>query len=98
MAERLIELGNLRIHLKEDEDTVSLLQSLMRHVSNQEVADMLGISERTVRRWKREGRLPSRGSARLKLVDVLEHLTGDNAPGRAAEGTGAAAGAGTAEE
>ncbi|MEE8554942.1 MAG: helix-turn-helix domain-containing protein [bacterium] len=98
MAERLIELGNLRIHLKEDEDTVSLLQSLMRHVSNQEIADMLGISERTVRRWKREGRLPSRGSARLKLVDVLEHLTGDTAPGRTAEGTGAAAGAGTTEE
>ena len=80
MAERLIELGNLRIHLKEEEDTVSLLQSLMRHVSNQEIADMLGISERTVRRWKREGRLPSRGNARLKLADVLEHLTGDNAP------------------
>ena len=38
MAERFIEVGKLRIHLTEDEDAVTLLQSLMRHVSNQKIA------------------------------------------------------------
>lgn len=75
MAERLIEVGKLRIHLQEDEDAVSLLQSLMRHVSNQEIADILGVSERTVRRWKDQGRLPRREHARLKLADLIEHLS-----------------------
>ena len=76
MAERFIEVGKLRIHLTEDEDAVTLLQSLMRHVSNQKIATILGISERTVRRWKRKGRLPQRGHARLKLADLIEHLAG----------------------
>lgn len=75
MTERLIEIGGLRIHLTTNDDPVSLMQSLMRHVSNQEVADMLGISERTVRRWKKEGRLPRHGHARLKLADLIEHLS-----------------------
>jgi hypothetical protein len=79
VAERLIELGGVRIHLGVDEDAVSLLRSLMRHVSNQEIADMLGISERTVRRWKRQGRLPRRGHARLKLADLIEHFARQDA-------------------
>ena len=74
VAERLIELGSVRIHLDANEDALELLRSLMRHVSNQEIADMLGISERTVRRWKHEGRLPRQGHARLKLADLIEHL------------------------
>lgn len=76
MAERSIELGNLRIRLAEEDDAVSMLQSLMRYISNQEIADMLGISERTVRRWKREGRLPTGGKTRLKLADLIPYLTG----------------------
>lgn len=68
---RMIELGGLRIHLRADDDPVTVLQSLVRHLSNQEVADILGVSERTVRRWKRQGRLPDRGQARLKLADLL---------------------------
>ena len=75
MTERSIEIGGLRIQLTTDEDPVSLVQSLMRHVSNQEVADILGVSERTVRRWKRTGRLPQQEHTRLKLVDVIAHLT-----------------------
>ena len=57
MAERTIELGGLRIHLNADEDAVSMVQALMRYLSNQEVADVLGISERTVRRWIKQGAL-----------------------------------------
>ena len=85
MTERLIEIGGLRIHLKPDEDPVTLLQSLMRHVSNQEVADILGISERTVRRWKQAGRLPRKGHARLKLADLIAYLT-ENGRGRSLPG------------
>jgi phage terminase Nu1 subunit (DNA packaging protein) len=75
VAERLIEVGAVRIHLHEDEDAVALLRSLMRHVSNQEIADIVAVSERTVRRWKKEGRLPRRRHARLKLADLIEHLS-----------------------
>ena len=80
VAERLIEVGKLRIHLQEDDDAVSLLQSLMRHVSNQEIATMLAVSERTVRRWMREGHLPQRQHARLKLSDLIEYLSREPEP------------------
>ena len=91
MAERIIEMGGLKIHLTADEDAVSLVQALMRHLSNQEVADVLGVSERTVRRWKREGRLPDRGNARLRLADLVEHLAG-GVGGNSPEAPGTAAG------
>ena len=80
VAERLIEVGKLRIHLQEDDDAVSLLQSLMRHVSNQEIATMLAVSERTVRRWMRAGHLPQRQHARLKLSDLIEYLSREPEP------------------
>jgi len=80
VAERSIEVGNLRIRLQEDDDAVSLLQSLMRHVSNQEIATMLAVSERTVRRWMRDGRLPRRQHARLKLADLIEYLSREPEP------------------
>jgi excisionase family DNA binding protein len=67
--------------LNADEDPVTVLRSLMRHVSNQEIADMLGISERTVRRWKHEGRLPRREHARLKLADLIAHLVRNGTAG-----------------
>ena len=72
---RTIELGHLRIHLDEDEETVTVLQSLARHLSNQETAEILGVSERTVRRWKRKGRLPCGENTRLSFADLLVTLT-----------------------
>jgi excisionase family DNA binding protein len=45
-----------------------------------EVAELLGVSERTVRRWIAEGTLPSTriGGARLLAKADLERLLGDD--------------------
>lgn len=71
---RMIEVGAVKIHLEENEEAVDMLQSLLRPLNNKEVASMIGISERSVVRWKRQGRLPSRGSGQVLMVDLLRHL------------------------
>ncbi len=71
---RTIEVGGVRIHLEDNEEALAMLQSLLRPLNNKEVASMIGISERTVVRWKRSGRLPSRGNGQVFLVDLVRHL------------------------
>ena len=66
---RTIEVGAVKIHLQEGEEAVSMLEALLRPLSNKEVAAMIGISERTVMRWKQAGRLPAR--ERAKTLDPL---------------------------
>jgi FixJ family two-component response regulator len=77
---RTIEVGAVRIHLEENEEAVALLQSLLRPLSNKEVAAMIGISERTVMRWKRCGRLPSREQGQIFVLDLLRHLAPERRP------------------
>lgn len=55
-----------------EDDEISV--KLARRVTTQEAADILGITERTVRRWRRNGRLPKR-VGRLTLGDLLENPT-----------------------
>ena len=71
---RTIEVGAVKIHLEEHEEAVSLLQSLLRPLNNKEIAAMIGISERTVMRWKRCGRLPSRNGGQIFVLDLIRHL------------------------
>ena len=71
---RIIEVGAVKIHLDENEEVVSLLQALLRPLNNKEIATVVGISERTVLRWKKEGRLPSRQKGQVLLVDLLRHI------------------------
>lgn len=77
---RTIEVGAVKIHLNEDEEAVGMLEKLLRPLSNKEVAAMIGVSERTVMRWKRMGRLPSRDSGQVFMVDLIRHV----APGQPA--------------
>ena len=71
---RIIEVGAVKIHLDENEEVVSLLQALLRPLNNKEIATVVGISERTVLRWKKEGRLPSRLKGQVLMVDLLRHI------------------------
>ena len=71
---RMIEVGAVKIHLDENEEVVSLLQALLRPLNNKEIATVVGISERTVLRWKKEGRLPSRQKGQVLMVDLLRHI------------------------
>lgn len=77
MGTRTIEVGAVKIHLREDEEAMVLLEKLLRPMSNKEVAAMLGISERTVMRWKRAGRLPSRESGQVFMVDLIRHVAAE---------------------
>ena len=72
---RAIEVGAVKIHLGENEEPMPVLQSLMRPLNNKEIAAMIGISERTVVRWKQKGRLPARGNGQVFMLDMLRHLT-----------------------
>ena len=71
---RTIEVGSIKIHLEEIEETITVLQSLLRPLNNKEVATMIGISERTVVRWKKLGQIPSRSNGQVFMVDMLRHL------------------------
>ena len=71
---RTIEIGEVKIHLDKNEDAVGMLQALLRPLSNKEVAVMIGISERTVVRWKQTGLLPARESGQLLFVDLVRHM------------------------
>lgn len=73
------------MQLDSNEEAVSLLTSLLRHLSNKEVATMVGVSERTVRRWKLEGRLPSRTNEPVMLADLLLYLAPKDPPGLGAQ-------------
>ena len=70
----MIEFGAVRVYLGDADEALAMLQALVRHITNKEAAALLGVSERTVRRWKREGRLPSRHGDQIMLVELLEHL------------------------
>ncbi|MCZ6472053.1 MAG: helix-turn-helix domain-containing protein [SAR324 cluster bacterium] len=78
---RTIEVGAVKIHLQEGEEAVSMLEALLRPLSNKEVAAMIGISERTVMRWKQAGRLPVRESGQVFMVDLIRHLAPEQATG-----------------
>ena len=78
MGTRTIEVGAVKIHLREDEEAIALLEKLLRPLSNKEVAAMIGVSERTVMRWKRAGRLPSRESGQVFMVDLIRHVAIEN--------------------
>ena len=71
---RMIEVGEVKIHLDENDEAVGMLQALLRPLSNKEVAGMIGISERTVVRWKQNGTLPARETGQLLLVDLVRHM------------------------
>lgn len=57
-----LEYGNLKIVADTPEEVAEVVGLLARPLQNGEIAHTLGVSERTVRRWQAEGRLPPRRS------------------------------------
>ncbi|MBI3994034.1 MAG: hypothetical protein HY342_12235 [Candidatus Lambdaproteobacteria bacterium] len=72
----VVHLGALRLELDEGDAALDVLTGLLRHLNNKEVGRLLGISERTVRRWKLSGRLPSKDNEQISLLELLLHLAG----------------------
>lgn len=74
-ANRKIEVGIIHIHLPAHESAVAVVEGLLRPMVNKEIAAMMGISERTVMRWKKSGQLPSRGRRQVFLIELLHNIT-----------------------
>ena len=70
-----IELGFLQIHLPEGAEATGMVEILLRPLVNKQIAAMLGISERTVIRWKRAGMLPCRGKSQVFMMDLLRFVS-----------------------
>ncbi len=66
-----LEIGPLRITLEPGEEPAAVLSSLLRRLSNKELSHAIGVSDKTVQRWKMEGRLPTRTGGHVLLVDLL---------------------------
>lgn len=69
-----LELGTLTVQVEHQEEATAFLRGLFRHLTNKEVAELLGVTDKTVRRWQQTGRLPSRSGGQLTLLDLLGHL------------------------
>ena len=66
-----LELGALRIELEAGDDVEAFFRSLFRHFNNMELSEILGVSPKTVTRWKRDGRLPTGSGKGLAMVELL---------------------------
>jgi excisionase family DNA binding protein len=69
-----LELGALTVEVERQEDAADFLRGLFRQLTNKEVAEVLGVTDKTVRRWRRAGRLPGREGGQLTLLDLLHYL------------------------
>ena len=79
-----LTVGSVSVEVEHQEAADAYLRSLLRLLNNLEVADLLGVTDKTVRRWKRSGRLPSRSGGQVMLLDLLAHL--HTVPGSATAG------------
>lgn len=70
----VMNLGPIQMEFGQEEEALTVLRGLLRHVNNKEVAHLLGISERTVRRWKLSGQLPNKEHEQVSLLELVSHL------------------------
>ena len=71
-----LELGALKIELDEGDDVEAFFRGLFRHFNNMELSEMLGVSPKTVTRWKRDGRLPGGSGTGLTMLEQLGAVEG----------------------
>jgi Homeodomain-like domain len=69
-----VELGALTVEVERQEDAAALLRSLCRRLNAREVAELLGVTDKTVRRWRELGRLPGDAHGHFTLMHLLDHL------------------------
>lgn len=67
-------VGAVTVEVEHPDAAESFLRSLFRHLTNQEVAELLGVTDKTVRRWQRSGRLPYRPGGQTLLLDLVTYL------------------------
>ena len=68
-----LELGALSVVIEDPDELKAFMRPLCHHMSQKETAEVLGISDRTLRRWRAERQLPLTGP--LTLMELLNALT-----------------------
>jgi hypothetical protein len=63
-----VELGAVRIYAETAADVHAVLEPLLQLASQKNLAQLLGISTRTLQRWQRDGRVPPAGGHLLAQV------------------------------
>ncbi len=63
-----VEVGAVRIYADSAADVRAVLEPLLQMASQKNLAQLLGISTRTVQRWQRSGRVPAGGGHLLSQV------------------------------
>ena len=83
-----LELGAFTVEVERQEDAAAFVCGLLRRLNNRDVGHLMGVTDKTVRRWRREGRLPSEEGAQLTLLNLLYYLAPPlpRLPGGAAAG------------
>ena len=72
-----VELGAVRIYAETAADVHAVLEPLLQMASQKNLAQLLGISTRTLQRWQRDGRVPAAGGHLLaRVVGDLATRTG----------------------
>jgi hypothetical protein len=79
-----LELGAFTVEVERQEDAAAFLCGLLRRLNDKQVGEVLGVTDKTVRRWKREGRLPNEKNGRLSLLHLLQKAPPTLLPGRSA--------------
>ncbi len=69
-----LEVGAFTVEVEHQEDAAAFVCGLLRRLNNRDVGELLGVTDKTVRRWRREGRLPSEEGAQLTLLYLLHYL------------------------
>lgn len=72
-----LELGALSLVLEKGDDVDAVFRSLFRHLNNMELADMFGVSAKTVARWQQEERLPRGRGKGLMMLELFKSLGGE---------------------
>ena len=67
-------IGSVTVEVDQPDAADAFLRGLLRHLNNQEVAHLLGVTDKTVRRWQRAGRLPNRPGGQTLLLDLYAHM------------------------
>jgi cobalamin biosynthesis protein CobD/CbiB len=63
-----VELGTVRIYAETAADMRAVLGPLLQMASQKNLAQLLGVSTRTLQRWQRDGRVPTTGGHLLAQV------------------------------
>jgi hypothetical protein len=79
-----MELGAVSVEVDGQAELDAFLRRILRALTNKEVGAFLGVTERTVRRWKLEGRLPGPRKGQVTVLELLQFLQAQgSAPGEA---------------